>query len=288
VYCVSGKETTVAGKAAPADRLADYISAIHRLSGIEVVRLTGGEPTLYKQLIPFINKIKPLGIDIKMTTNAYILYPMLNELADAGLTHINISLDAIEEDVFFRMSRRKNLTKIIAAIDKAIALKFKVKLNAVIVKGFNEDQVLPLYQFAKERNVPIRYLELMRMGHLFSNQFDEYFFPQQQILNKISATMTLSEVERVKSSTASSWIDEDGYSFGIIANETDPFCHDCNRLRIDSSGNIYGCLSSNLGFPIEEIVHDQEALRETMMKALMQKQPLKFTGSHLSMLNVGG
>jgi GTP 3',8-cyclase len=127
------------------------------------------------------------------------------------------------------------------------------------------------------------------MGHFYSGRFDEFFFPQHEILNTIHAKYPIiTESVRNPSATAKLWTLENGYEFGIIANESEPFCSDCDRLRLDNSGNIYGCLSEEKSEYIADIAHDEIALTEKLLEALKHKQPLKFKGSPLTMISIGG
>jgi cyclic pyranopterin phosphate synthase len=124
------------------------------------------------------------------------------------------------------------------------------------------------------------------MGHLH-DQAKEYLFTGDEILQRIALRYRFTPLDRMQSSTANYWQTDNGSIFGIIANETEPFCHDCNRLRLDSRGNIYGCLSSNHPILLDKS-DAEEVLREKLGKALTQKQALRFTGSDLSMLAIGG
>ncbi len=263
------------------------IAKLHAHLALESIRLTGGEPLLYRELPQLIKGIAQIGLtDIKLTTNGFLLEKQAAELKKAGLKTVNISLDAIDEEVFYIMSKRRQVTKVFKGIDAALANGLEVKLNAVIMKDYNEHQVLPLLNYAFEKNVSVRFLEVMAMGHLHQNH-EDYLFKQQQILEIISSKYSLSRAIRKKSATANYWKTHTGQTFGIIANESAPFCQDCNRLRMDHAGNLYGCLSVNQGFYFDEQA-DEEILRQTLQTALQQKQLLKFTGSTLSMLKIGG
>ena len=293
VYCTCGTEDIKENhlltkeKGLSVEQLTSIISTLHTNLQLETIRFTGGEPLLYKDLIKIVRSVKQLGIDnLKITTNGVLLESIASELADAGITSMNVSLDAIDEDVFYKISRRSGIDRILNGIDKAISSGIDVKINSVVMRGLNENQVLPLLDFAFSRNLRIRFLEIMAMGHLFGNA-DEHFFSQEEILLLIGTKYNFTRLLRGQSSTANYWQTDGGNAFGIVANETEPFCGDCNRLRLDSLGNIYGCLSSN--FPISMInVQSQEELTVKLQMAMWQKQSVKFTGSNLSMLNIGG
>lgn len=295
VYCVhsEGKKNSFPNsfqKTLDYTELLSIIEKINSLSPLHTIRITGGEPTLYKDLIPFVKQLATLGIpDIKMTSNGYLLEDMLPKLSEAGLKKINISLDAISNERFQQVSGRKHLDKILATIEKALEYAIEIKINAVVLKGINDDQVLPLLQFSKDRNIPIRFLELMRMGPLYQNNtFDDYFISENELLAIISKQYQFAPLPRKPSATANYWATPDGYAFGIIANESHPFCQDCDRLRLDSYGNIYGCLSNATAIPVSDMLDDDTNMRMKLATALSQKQELKFTGSKLSMMHIGG
>lgn len=293
VYCTCGTEDLKENylltqeKGISADSLSAIISQLHHALQLETIRFTGGEPLLYKDLLKIVSSVKQLGInDLKITTNGLLLENIAQDLASAGITSMNVSLDAIDEDIFYKVSRRSGIHRILRGIDKAIESGIDVKINSVVMKGLNEDQVLPLLDFAFSRNLRIRFLEIMAMGHLFG-QSDKHFFSQNEILSLINTRYEFTRLLRKNSSTANYWQTEEGHVFGIVANESEPFCGDCNRLRLDSMGNIYGCLSSNFPISVRDVQKEEE-LTERLQVAMSQKQTVKFTGSSLSMLNIGG
>ncbi len=288
-YCVDPSQTLSKkeNRVLEVNQFVKLISALHQIVELETIRLTGGEPILYKNIIPLLQSLRNAGMkDIRMTTNGTLLENKAKDFKEAGLSAVNISLDAMEEKVFAAMNRKQSLAKVLKGIDKALEVGLKVKINCVVMKGENENQVLSLFEYGKERNISIRFLELMQMGHLYHN-FENYFFSEEEILRTIAAKYSFKELKRDKNATAKYWITNDGYKFGIISNESDPFCSDCNRLRLDSYGNIYGCLSSNHPVAVLDCLEDETELKSRLMKALKQKQT-KFSGSDLSMLHIGG
>ncbi|WP_069659137.1 GTP 3',8-cyclase MoaA [Arcticibacter eurypsychrophilus] len=293
VYCSCGNEDSkqnhllAKDKSLSAWELLALVKRLHEQLNLSTVRFTGGEPLLYKNLATFVEGVHDLGInDLKLTTNALLLERLSPSLKAAGLKSINVSLDAIDPLVFFQMSRRHDLTRTLRGIDSALQQGIEVKINSVIMKGLNDNQIIPLLNFAFERGLTIRFLEIMAMGHLFGNS-DKHFFSQEDMLQLIGTHHSFMPLLRTTSSTANYWQTTNGNRFGIVANESQPFCLDCNRLRLDTFGNIYGCLSSNHPVPIKEALNPLE-LEGKIKEALAQKQALKFTGSTLSMLHIGG
>ncbi|WP_202409357.1 GTP 3',8-cyclase MoaA [Hufsiella arboris] len=290
VYCTMGGDEQEKINRSPqqsASHFAKLIGKLHGHLNFETIRLTGGEPLLFREIIPLIKSLKNLGIpQIKMTSNGTLLKQKAADLKHAGLQCINVSLDAVEDAAFFKVSKRKNLKQTLDGIDSALDCGLDVKINSVIMRGMNDDQLLPLLDFAFERNIAIRFLEIMAMGHLY-NQSEKYFFSQTDMLEKISMYYQITPMPRKSSSTANYWKTSHGNTFGIIANNSHPFCGDCNRLRMDSFGNLFGCLSSNhpISFSGDE---NDETLRQNLQLAMNQKQTFRFTGSDMSMLHIGG
>ncbi|HVS94916.1 MAG TPA: GTP 3',8-cyclase MoaA [Puia sp.] len=293
VYCVAGEDELKQANASPAggsltvEGLLAIIRRLHWQLGLDHIRLTGGEPLLYPGLTSLIRGIRETGIvSVRMTTNGFLLERQAAQLKDAGLEALNVSLDAVDEDVFFRISRRHSAQRIVRGIDAAIAAGLAVKMNAVVMKGINDSEILPLLDLAFSRKVPIRFLEVMAMGHLH-DEAGRFLVSQEEILRVVATHYRFEPLPRAEASTARYWRTDKGQIFGIIANESEPFCRDCDRLRLDSSGRIYGCLSSNLPIPLS-IDEDEEDWRTKLEQALSHKQALRFTGSDLSMLRIGG
>ncbi|MFK7900627.1 MAG: GTP 3',8-cyclase MoaA [Cyclobacteriaceae bacterium] len=269
-----------------AHELIECITAIHKTNPLETIRLTGGEPLLFKKIDYLLAELVAQQVkNIKLTTNGVLLDQFAERLAQAGVKKINVSLDAIDPGVFFRVTRRKNITKVFKGIDAALEAGIEVKINMVVMKGVNDGQILPMMNYAREKDCIIRFLELMQMGHM-NHQYDEYFFSEKEMLQTIGKNHF--KIEREKSATANYWLTEEGQTFGIISNTSTPFCHDCNRLRLDSFGNIFGCLSNPKGFNVHQAIHNPQEMESLLVQALDQKQATHFTGSKLSMQHIGG
>lgn len=287
VYCVTpgvmhtpNKETALT-----TDEYLSIIEKIHAKVGLKTIRLTGGEPLLYNEIPLLIKGIVAHGItDIKLTTNGLRLSAMLDELIDAGLRSVNISLDALDPAVFKTITKVQNIRLVLDAINNAIQKGLEVKINTVVLKGVNDHQIIPLLEYASSRNISIRFLELMKMGYLHYNETD-HFYGMDEIVEKISSVTSIAKMERAGSNTATYWQTSKGMVFGIIANESEPFCSDCNRLRLDSFGKIYGCISAKEGIDIKS--SSEIILTKALQRALEQKQD-HFTGSEITMKYIGG
>lgn len=289
-YCTMGSEEEINfdhRPQKPAAFFSQIISRLHEQLDLETIRLTGGEPLLYRELPELIRNLKLIGIpQVSMTSNGYLLARQAIALRDAGLQSINVSLDAMNEADFYKMAKRGHLDRVLKGIEAALDLGIQVKLNAVIMKGMNEDQIIPLVDYAFSKNIPVRFLEVMSMGHLH-HESDKYLFSQQQLLDTIATEHNFKRLPRTASATSNYWQTPAGNIFGIIANNSEPFCQDCSRLRLDAEGNMYGCLSTNHPIAMDPADNDF-ILQEKLQLAMSQKQLHHFTGSELSMLQIGG
>lgn len=297
LYCVNeengGMPAITASESSPGkpislDEFTALIAGVHRLTNLKSIRLTGGEPLMYPYLYPLIQSIQTIGIrDIRLTTNAFYLEENAAKLYEAGVKSVNISVDAIDPEIFNMIARHRNTAKVFKGIEAAVAAGMHIKLNAVILRGKNDSQIIPLLNYASDLGVKIRFLELMKMGHLYHSE-NELFFSENEMLTTIQEKYEIETLPQENASTAHYWRASNGGVFGIIANETTPFCRDCNRLRMDSNGYFYGCLSNSRGEKIAPYLKDESLLREKLMVLLRLKQPVRFRGSELSMRNVGG
>lgn len=286
-YCVpdGNSKTTSSIPGTPVSIFLENILRIHKILSLESVRLTGGEPTLYKDLPELIYHLKKNGIPkVTLTTNGSRLSALHEKLKTAEIDSINVSLDSIENGIFKKINRSSKTASVLEGIDLALQSNINIKINCTLMKDYNENQILPILDWAMERNIPVRFLELMKMGHLV-NDHEKYFYSQEEILKTIESKYTLIELGREKSNTCSYWQIPGGIKVGIISNHSKPFCTDCDRLRMDQFGNIYGCLSVNTSFPMEK---DESLLKENLTKALALKRKDSFSGSSISMKAIGG
>lgn len=280
--------------------LVSMVSKLHKALDLTSIQITGGEPTLCDNLPDLITALKKTGnFQINLTTNGILLRQMAGRLKEAGLDRINLSLDAIEPGLYKKITGGDYFYKVMASLKEAQAQKIPVKINSVIMRGINDRQILPLLDFAIKENIVIRFLELMKMG-VFSEQHQKHhkyvfprffsrFFSQEEILSVVSSKYGIESKVRPKSSTANYYLTERGgvkYAFGIIANHSEPFCNDCDRLRMDHNGNIYGCLSNPVNFSLKGI--PEHEYPKLLQDALALKQTSRFTGSGLVMRKIGG
>ena len=253
VYCRTGNEGALYGDLPFAEylRMAQVLVAM----GVTKIRLTGGEPLLRKGVVEFVRELAqihpPTGasadpIDIALTTNGHLLAEMAQPLKDAGLTRVTVSMDAVDPDRFARITRVANgYDHVLAGIRAARrAGLWPLKVNCVLMRGFNEDQIIPFGMFAREEGVTVRFIEFMPLeeGRTWS---PDTVVTLDEILARMREYRPLVEIPRGRSETARRYRFEDGVGeIGIIAPVSHPFCGHCSRIRITSDGKIRTCLFS--------------------------------------------
>jgi len=267
--------------------ILDDIINLHGILNLKKIRITGGEPLLFPGLMPLLHKIRAVsGIkNITLTTNGVLLKKNINKLIDAGIGSINISLDSLNPSKYQYICGNNQLSAVLDSIDKALKSGLKIKINSVIMRGINDSEIKDLTSFAADRNIIIRFIELMNIG-VAKNFFQERLFTEGEILSVLREFFTMTELDRNESSTARYWNIDEKKRVGIIANHSRPFCGDCNRLRLDSQGYIYGCLSSNSNYYIRN--QNFENLKDLLVVAMGDKQKTFFTGSNIIMKAIGG
>ena len=223
------------------------LAAIFHGLGIRKVRITGGEPLVREGVEDFIARLSAMGFsDLSMTTNAHLLGERLERLIAAGLRRINISLDSLEPAKFERITRTKTFSSVMAGIEEAQKSQLApVKVNAVLVRGFNEDEVEAFAGFARERGVIMRFIEFMPLD-ADRHWSRELMVPAAEIHARIHARWPLAQIAHEKSETARRYRFADGApgEIGLIAPVTQPFCGHCSRIRLTADGKLRTCLFS--------------------------------------------
>lgn len=296
-YCVpDGKRLVAAQDELSADALARGVAYLIEAAGIERLRITGGEPLVSPRLDAFLAAVAKLDLDdISLTTNGQLLARKLPQLQAAGIRRLNVSLDTLDPQAFRRIARGGDLASVLAGMEQASALGMRIKVNMVPMRGHNLDQVLPLLDYCLERGFELRFIELMRMGHLARehNAFVQQFVGLDQLLALIGGKYAYVQVDAPLDATALRYEIPGIGHFGIIANESVPFCRTCSRLRLSSTGWLHGCLSSSnrhfVGDLLEKPRHQAlPALQRLLVKALADKQDLAFSGDVTVMKVIGG
>ncbi|MCY1219690.1 GTP 3',8-cyclase [compost metagenome] len=296
-YCVpDGKRLVAAQDELSAEAMVRGVAYLIEAAGIERLRITGGEPLVSPKLDPFLREVSKLGLDdISITSNGQLLSRRLPLLLDCGIRRLNISLDTLNADEFRSIARGGDLATVLKGLDEARSAGLKIKVNMVPLRGKNLDQVLPLLDYCLERGFELRFIELMRMGHLARdpNTFHQQFVGLEELLALIRTSHEFVQADAPLDATAIRYrVPGAGY-FGVIANESVPFCRTCSRLRLSSTGWLHGCLSSSnrhyVGDLLEKPRHEAlPALQRLLVKALADKQDIAFSGGVTVMKIIGG
>lgn len=250
VYCRTGNEGALFADLPMGDYLR--MACVFVSLGITKIRITGGEPLLRKGLVEFVRELGTMRtvhgerLDLAITTNGHLLADMAQPLKDAGLNRVTVSVDAVTPDKFARITRvPRSYEAVMAGLRAAKAAGLgPIKVNCVLLRGFNDDQIADFGRFARDEDVIVRFIEFMPLEE------DRVWTPEivvtlKEILAKLSAFMPLREIERATSETARRFVFEDGRGeIGIIAPVSEPFCGHCSRVRLTCDGKIRTCLFS--------------------------------------------
>jgi len=245
--------------------------------GIRKIRVTGGEPLVRPGVIPFVARLKALGThDLSMTTNAYRLREHCGELVAAGLDRINISLDTLDPARFERITRTRAYDSVIAGIDAAQSSSLRpVKVNAVLVRGINDDEVEAFAEFARDRRLIMRFIEFMPLDADHSWTRDKVV-TAAEIHSRISARWPLIPVVHERSETARKYRFTDGRGeIGLIAPVSQPFCGHCSRIRITADGKLRTCLFSREDHDLRYMLrngHTDADIARAIEGIVMQKE----------------
>jgi len=261
-YCLPHGEPPIAPKEQMLSyEEIEYVCAIFVELGIEKIRLTGGEPMMRRDIETIIEKLTSLkakGLtDLALTTNGYFLPDRARSLKAAGLDRITISLDSLKRDVFRQMTGVDVLDRVLAGIEAAKEARLEpIKVNAVIVRGHNEDEVADFAQFARDNDVKMRFIEFMPLdsGHEWGR---EQVVSGREIRERIAKRYPLVPLDIPRGSETSSrfrFADGAPGEIGIIAPVTEPFCGACSRIRLTADGQIRTCLFSTVEHSLRDVV----------------------------------
>ncbi len=243
--------------------------------GIKKVRITGGEPLLRENLDGFVKMIADYkqDIDLALTTNAYLLPKVATKLADAGLKRINVSLDSLRDEVAAKIAQKDVLKKVLQGIQAAHDAGLKIKVNCVPMKGINDDELVDILEFCKDKGYPVRFIEYMENKH--ANQAAKGL-NSQEIQDIIKQKYSFEKLERNGSSPSQDYRLEDGYIFGIIEPHKDDFCATCNRIRLTASGVLIPCLYFEDSQSIKEAIQRNDIDKAAaILKDVLANKPEK-------------
>jgi GTP 3',8-cyclase len=255
------------------DRLACILVSL----GIRKVRVTGGEPLVRTGVENFISSLRAMGVeDLSLTTNGQLLAERCDRLVAAGLNRINISLDSLDRTKFEKITRTHSFDRVIASIDAAQASPLRpVKVNAVLVRGINDDEVERFAEFARERDLIMRFIEFMPLDADRAWTRD-LMVPAAEVKRRIEARWPLVPVPHERSETARKYRFADGRGeIGLIAPVTQPFCGFCSRIRLTADGKLRTCLFSKEDHDLQGLLRggaDDSEIAAEIRRIVMQKE----------------
>jgi cyclic pyranopterin phosphate synthase len=303
VYCRTGTNGAVYAELP----FEDYLRMARILVGLGItkIRLTGGEPLLRKGIVEFVRELSKLRTvaggkpDIAMTTNGHLLAEIAQPLKDAGLDRVTVSMDAVDAERFARITRVPNGYESVLAGVRASrrAGLDPVKVNCVLLRGFNEDQIVPFGMFAREEDVVVRFIEFMPLeeDRVWT---PEIVVPLDEIVQRMSEYRPLVEIGHERSETARRYTFDDGIGeIGIIAPVSHPFCGHCSRIRITSDGKIRTCLFSVWDHDLHELMRrgaSDDKLADFIVGVVQKKEERHHIGepgfvpASRTMVHIGG
>ncbi len=263
----------------------------------ESVRLTGGEPTVRAHLSELVRRLSRLGIDVALTTNGATLRLIADDLAAAGLRRINVSLDTLRHDRFIEISRRDALEQVVDGIDAAVEAGLRpVKVNTVLMRGINDDELLDFARFGREHGVVVRFIEFMPLDAQDEWSSDRVV-PAGEIVAAISAEFPVEPVARGSEPAEVFRYLDGGGEIGVIASVTEPFCGSCDRVRLTADGQLRTCLFSLDEVDLRAVIRSggsDDELAEVIERAIAGKWAghaigqVTFIRPRRSMSQIGG
>lgn len=266
------------------------LARLFRRLGVNKIRLTGGEPLLRRNLDTLVSMLSKMSFDdLCLTTNGSLLSEMAEGLASAGLRRINVSLDSLDPQKFERIAKRGELDKVMKGLFAAKEAGLRpIKINAVVERGVNDDEIIDLVEFGRIHGFGVRFIEYMDVGNA-NNWKSEKMVSKREILAIINTRFPLREVGRDSDSAPS--VDfrvGDGESdVGVIASVTEPFCSTCNRARLTADGKLITCLFSNQGHDLKGLLRSgaDDAQVLDAIKGIWSKRADRYSEERLEALN---
>ena len=262
-------------------RICEIVSEL----GIRKIKITGGEPLVRKDIVNLIRDIKNIDKieQVTLTTNGILLHEMLDDLYDAGIDAINISLDTLNKDNFKKITRRDGLEKVLMSIDKAYDLGIRVKINCLAIRDFNLRELVEIASLAKDREIDVRFIELMPIG--FGKKYTQ--IDNDEILSILESRFGTFEIvtEKRGNGPAKYYRNQNMKGcIGFISAISHEFCESCNRIRLTSSGFLKLCLHYNKGIDLKEPIRNgisDEDLKKLIHDTIWNK-PISHKFGHAS------
>jgi len=266
--------------------------------GVDTIRLTGGEPLVRKNFGYLVEELAKLGVTLKITTNGIMLDKYLELFQKIGLKKINLSLDTLDKAKSVFITKRDYFDRIWKNILQALEMDMEVKLNIVLIKGVNDNEINDFIELTKHKNLAVKFIEFMPFK---GNKWDwSKGVSEQEILNIISEKFgAIEELNNPKHSTSNNFqVKGHVGSFGIVSTITNPFCDECNRIRVTADGKMKNCLFANSETDLLTPMRNGEEMNELIINSIKTKKfsrdgmDVKMDAEHYeqnrSMISIGG
>ncbi len=253
--------------------------------GVNKIRLTGGEPLVRKGILALVEQLGQLPVELLITTNGSQLPGMATELKRLGVNRLNISLDSLQEDKFKRLTRTGRLSQVLEGIDAAIAAGFeRIKLNAVVLKGRNDDEVLDLIAFARDKGLDITFIEEMPLGAITEHDRAEMYCSSDELKEMINPVYPLLDSGAKTGGPSRYYRMSDSDSrVGFISPHSHNFCSECNRVRMTVEGRLLLCLGNEHSMDLRQVLRDSPGDAEMLKKHLISAMDLKPEEHHFDL-----
>lgn len=280
-----------------------YIAQTFVRLGVNKIRLTGGEPLVRKDAKQIIQRLGELGVELSLTTNGILVHEFIDIFKEAGITTLNVSIDSLKEDKFNQITRRNYFEKVIQNIALIEKNGFQLKLNVVLIKGFNDNEIIDFIEMTKNRNIQIRFIEFMPFDGNKWNK--DQLVSYAEILSIVNGFYINEHVERIQDqpndTSKNHKVSSYKGSFSVISSVTNPFCSTCNRIRLTADGKLKNCLFSNSETSLLDALRAGESIEPLIFQNLKSKFAMrggmdddaKFQNPELfsknrSMIKIGG
>lgn len=277
-YCMPADGIVLSPKASL--MTAEEIFAIAQTfveNGVDKIRLTGGEPLLRKDFPEIVSKLSTLEVSLSITTNGILIDRHIDVLKQAGIKKINLSLDTLIASKFHSITLRNQFEKVIDNLHLLLNHDFQVKVNVVLMKGFNDNEIIDFVNLTESLPISVRFIEFMPFA---GNEWDRSkMVSQKEILSQVEENFSLDEIQKLedeKNFTARTYkIKGFQGDFGIISSITNPFCDGCNRIRLTANGKIKNCLFSNSETDLLTAFRNGESITNLISESIKNKKKVR-------------
>lgn len=288
VYCMAEEMTFLPRhQVLSLEEIYEVGAAFVRL-GVRKLRLTGGEPLVRRDILTLIRRLGALDVELVLTTNGSQLAGMADDLVAAGVSRVNISLDTLRPERFRELTRKDKFAQVMAGIDRAVSAGFKrVKINAVILKGRNDDEIVDLVDFIRQRNLDISFIEEMPLGTITEHDRASAFCSSDEVREIISQRYPLTKTDEQTAGPSSYYRMSDSDSrVGFISPHSHNFCGSCNRVRVTVEGRLLLCLGNEHSMDLRELLRsetDAEQRAGQLEQAIIAAMDLKPEKHHFDL-----